>query len=74
MHELLKGSEVLAALRREIDVPDDVQGVRTWVIVLGRSVGTLPGILKPSALIIEGEDSLACLDGGACCGVEDSLG
>ena len=63
LHKLLKGSggvdEVLAALRREIDGPDDVRGVQTWVDALGRSVGTLPGILKPSALMIEGDGSPA---------------
>ena len=63
LHELLKGSGgvdgVLAALRREIDSPDDVQAVRTWVDVLGKRVGTSSGIPKPSASIIEGDDTPA---------------
>ena len=63
LHELLKGSggvdEVLAVLRREIEGPDGVHGARTCVDALGERVGTMSGILKPSALIIEGDGTLA---------------
>ena len=66
LHELLKGSggvdEVLAQLRREIDGLDDVRGFRTWVGALGRRVGTMSGILKPSALINQGDGIQALVE------------